>query len=1171
MPIVFVEQYNTEIEFPDEMSEEQINSVLAEEFPALETSQESRENIYDKETDSVIDAPVGSPGDLVKYYDDTQNGGRSGYDYTGYGRTTPEEETSYVDDITSTLATPVRLGALGIAQGFSMVSKAVAGGLRLNKEIDILGIKTEDQQQFEEDFLRNLGARNQRLSSKLQKRIDEFKTGSFARDLGVDVITAVPQIPFYVGATVSGGPVGLYTMVSTSTFEDTYQEAVRAGKSNDEAVNIALPTGAIIGALNTAYVGRIMQVAGNSSKSITNKILVNTGNGFIGEASEAVAESVILNASGVRDNTAAEAIGEILYEGLVGGLTFGIGTPGLAKATTKLEDAGVKNVEEVIKQTEQGVIELQDIITKTMDDDINRANDNESLVTDTLDLVTAMKSGDWQSLAASMEAQGKLTPEVQAKIDTLDAISQQAAREPSGEVLPEAPAEIDARITEDTRKIENLGDEIDRLTEAEAEATPEEAEAIAQQKQTLEAEIKRLDAERNLLSDRMADEIAINGEISDLEIAQMSPNARARAKEVLLASASSEGEIEAIKDRFDNNPLVKALDARRTRFQKLKDKAIDMSAQFSKSLDRILTPISTRLDKINPVLGSKLKNFEAKLHIAIENDARVVNRFLRKYKSLSSTDQAILDIAMRNGDQKTIEELAAKNDMSQEFSDIRESLDDMYNRATEAGMNVGYREDFYPRVVSRPEAFLEYWQAQEEWGSIDQALQKKSDDVGRELDVAEKAQLINTLLRGYKTSQITLTDPSAVKKRKFEEIPPELHEFYETSVQSLTNYVTQVNTAIEQNKFFGKGIDSELINNVDESIGHFILQSLGNGEINLAQENELRQILAARFNQRAMNPILRAYKNVQYVQVMGGFKSALTQMGDFYTSMYNNGLIETSTAITRQLTGKTEVTKQDLGIDVISSEFTRGDLSGKAVDIVFTANLLKAMDSLGKNTLINSSLGRFRKEAKKPSKEFRKKLELTFEEETDAVLDDLRNNRITDNVKVLLFNELSNFQPISLSEMPEAYLSSPNGRVLYMLKTFTIKHLDIVRREVFDQIKTNPKQASKNFMKLAFFYMAMGATSDEMKDLLLNRSSDFSDSFVDNALKFFGASKYQLAQVEREGFLETVINTVKPPTKVPEDVRSIPVIGEVLYFWMKESEDDEESQEEREETLSLIR
>ena len=54
-----------------------------------------------------------------------------------------------------------------------------------------------------------------------------------------------------------------------------------------------------------------------------------------------------------------------------------------------------------------------------------------------------------------------------------------------------------------------------------------------------------------------------------------------------------------------------------------------------------------------------------------------------------------------------------------------------------------------------------------------------------------------------------------------------------------------------------------------------------------------------------------------------------------------------------------------------------------------------------------------------------------YGDEIDAIVSDLKAGlTLSENVKLHMFNELADIQPIALSEMPEAYLTVPNGRSL---------------------------------------------------------------------------------------------------------------------------------------------
>ncbi len=91
-----------------------------------------------------------------------------------------------------------------------------------------------------------------------------------------------------------------------------------------------------------------------------------------------------------------------------------------------------------------------------------------------------------------------------------------------------------------------------------------------------------------------------------------------------------------------------------------------------------------------------------------------------------------------------------------------------------------------------------------------------------------------------------------------------------------------------------------------------------------------------------------------------------------------------------------------------------------------------------------------------------KKYGTVFGNEFGGLISDLQNGKITDNVKYYLFSELSGVQPINLSQMPLKYLNMKGGRVLYALKSFTLKQLDLIRRTVIDEA------AKGNFVKAGY-------------------------------------------------------------------------------------------------------
>lgn len=606
---------------------------------------------------------------------------------------------------------------------------------------------------------------------------------------------------------------------------------------------------------------------------------------------------------------------------------------------------------------------------------------------------------------------------------------------------------------------------------------------------------------------------------------------------------------------------------------KVREAFKDTKKSIGQGADVLLGTISTRLKNIDPSLKAALRRYEFNLGMAIQKDQREVTGFLRGIKKsrISADDYADLDLALKNGDAAKTNELIEKYGLTEEFAKVRKTLDSLYARAEAVGYDIGYQENYFPRTIKDSGGLLEYLQRGDDWSIIDETIKAKEVDIGRYLSVDEKANLINSLIRGY-GSKITLSETGAMKARRIDLVDAELNQFYNDSVGSLLSYITNTNDAIEARKFFGKSIKTakkaEEFGNIEDSIGKYVLDLLVEGKIKPSQEKELSKILKARFNEVGTTGFTQTYKNLAYIDTMGSPISAITQIGDLSFSLYKAGPLETAKAYGRALVGKSKITREDIGIDKIAAEFSDSTKTAKAVDMVFRAVGLTKLDTLGKETVINATMSRLAKQAAKPTDEFYAKLSTVFGDDPavlDMVTNDLKNGRVTEDTKLLAFNELLEVQPVALSEMPEMYLRGGNGRIFYMLKTYTIKLFDIYRNEVFSQMKTNPVKALKNLVALSAALTVMNVTADEIKDLVLNRETKMSDRVVDNILKLAGFSKYTIYKAREEGIGSAVARTVLPPFKLIdsaykditrqnevdqlETIESIPIGGKLYYWW----------------------
>ena len=211
-----------------------------------------------------------------------------------------------------------------------------------------------------------------------------------------------------------------------------------------------------------------------------------------------------------------------------------------------------------------------------------------------------------------------------------------------------------------------------------------------------------------------------------------------------------------------------------------------------------------------------------------------------------------------------------------------------------------------------------------------------------------------------------------------------------------------------------------------------------------------------------------------------------------------------------------------------------------------------------------------------------------FGKETDDVLSALQKGDITENVKYLAFNKLLDMQPVALSEVPEMYLKAGNGRIFYMLKTWTLKMLDVYRNEAFSKMRSKEtfKEGFGNMLKLTATLAAAEMTSDQLKDWMLGRKTEFKDRLVDTLLKLTTFNRYSVSQAKQEGIGTAFTKKILPPTGLIDDIwkdaskiltntdasievnklrtiQDIPIGGKLYYWWLEKGADYKEKYESK--------
>lgn len=612
--------------------------------------------------------------------------------------------------------------------------------------------------------------------------------------------------------------------------------------------------------------------------------------------------------------------------------------------------------------------------------------------------------------------------------------------------------------------------------------------------------------------------------------------------------------------------LAQAQPIKRGFFRNIAQERTDGAKGRNEWWNKAMVPISTRAKRVNIKFRNRLRQYDYVSNNKLNQYYAQIKPFLDKWAKMTETDAIAFDLALKNSYVEKQLEIVNKYDAYDEFVAVKNLLNNLFDQAMDVGVEMGYSADYFPRQIDDVEGFMSAMYGSPYASQLRRAL--KEADPDNVMTNEERAEFFNKYLRGFNRRDLNKPLPGNVKDRTIDIVTAEMNRYYKPSMQALINYIEGMNTSIESRKFWGFKSDD-----IDQSIGALTANMIDSGLIKPEQDAEVQAILKARFKARGVtNKWLNLQKNVSYIYMMGGINSAITQIDDISTSLYKAGLWNTVEAVFSR--NRPGLSREELGLERIGQEFVEASTSSKAVSTVFKLTGLDKIDAFGKNTLINATFNKFQKMADNNEKELRARLEPVLEEETSQTIADIKNGVISENVKLLMFNELADMQPIALSEMPEWYLTGGNGRVFYMLKTFMLKRLDIFRNECFDKIRGGDTgEGVRNLFRLAVLMIMAGSAKDAIIDMLFGREFDFTDTAVNNLLGLAGISKYSLYKARDEGFSGFASSFIIPPvfastsdllsdiykslfSKKGKDIsdyeiwKGLPLIGRFYYWWL---------------------
>jgi len=540
-----------------------------------------------------------------------------------------------------------------------------------------------------------------------------------------------------------------------------------------------------------------------------------------------------------------------------------------------------------------------------------------------------------------------------------------------------------------------------------------------------------------------------------------------------------------------------------------------------------------------------------------------------------------------------------KYGMTENYRAVRKVLNDIKAEYEALGLDANFIDNYFPRLVEDLKGLKESYG--QDTGIVDQEIRRYEKMTGQTLSDVERQMMYEKLARS-RLYRGGLNSPSNMKERRTNLIGETQMKYYADPEVALDSYIEKMVNAIETKKLIGDAASGKTVgaDPVSGRLGEVMDKLSKEGRLREDQVQVIQGAVAARFGQHGSQyGFVKGAKNAGYLATMGNIGSTLTQLGDFYFTMVQNGLIPTVEAAI----GKKNFTVEDLGIakDMVEIDSKQGaGMFSDSVKTVFKWTGLTAMDRLAKNTNINAAHGVLTKGAKANpnSKTYKKtlaRLKRTQGDDAYKTIADLQKGVKSDYVIEALYNELADVAPISLLEMPESYAANPNLRILYSLKSYTIKQFNFVRERVWVKLMQgiatkNPKmigEASTDMMKILAFSTLANGSADVLKAIVFNREIDEEDFYWNTLLRIFGITKYTTVQIRKEGLDTAILKTIAPPQlgvaasafkdiqemQEVTDMRSvkyIPFIGKLYYWQMGRGVESEERLSRLRETPSYL-
>ena len=598
----------------------------------------------------------------------------------------------------------------------------------------------------------------------------------------------------------------------------------------------------------------------------------------------------------------------------------------------------------------------------------------------------------------------------------------------------------------------------------------------------------------------------------------------------------------------------------------------------------------------SPAIARRLDVYDRNTGLFAEGYLQRGREFIKNFRKLSKAQRRQVTKLMYNGDFQGAQALLPANMRGKMFNDFTKIYDEIGDDLLAAGHTFKKEKNYVHRGIKDYDQLVKLM-GKGHRDDLTKALEgyaKKHKISVSNIPSDVRERMANQIIRGRRWDPAT-SSLAQTKTRSIDVIDDKLMDAYDDLGDSFERYVRTSVHDIEKRKFFGRHAQQQQGQvHIEDSVGKLMDDYVQRGLVKQGTERELIDMINSRFGkgEQAMNPFMQGAKNIGYMGTIANMVSSVLQLADAGISVVENGLRNSVRgmfdATVGGVTGSRNIKMLELGLkdasnDIVSS---RGKTQ-RLLDELFKWSGFARLDRFGKETIVNAGFRKNMKQVMTPKGEaaFRKKWGQYYGDEINDIVNEFKAlNRnpnfkpsdVPDSIRAHMFAELADVQPIGRSNIPQAYLDSPNiGRTLYMLKTWTLKQYDIMRRRIVHEWKRgNKREAAKYAAAYGLTLSLANGGVNMVRNMMQGRDvrpEDLPNEMLIGLLGVFGLNKYGWDRYLSEGDIGGfVMSQVTPPTNIPEEIgeafvdavdpdselksfaeyaRPLPIVGPMLYGW----------------------